>query len=97
MSTVGRRLAALVAVLSLVVVGCGGVGGGGDDEQPQTGGGGSISGTLSTFGFSLPDEIATTRVDTFKKAYPQVKVKITEGGFDEQQFLSAVASGARPT
>jgi multiple sugar transport system substrate-binding protein len=96
MSTVGRRLAALVAVLSLVVVGCGGVGGGGGDEQPQTGGGGSISGTLSTFGFSLPDEIATTRVDTFKKAYPQVQVKITEGGFDEQQFLSAVASGAPP-
>jgi len=96
MSTVGRRLAALVAVLSLVVVGCGGVGGGGD-EQPQSGGsGGSVSGTLSTFGFSLPDEIATTRVDTFKKAYPQVQVKITEGGFDEQQFLSAVASGAPP-
>jgi len=96
MSTVGRRLAALVAVLSLVVVGCGGVGGGGD-EQPQTGGDqGTVSGTLSTFGFSLPDEIATTRVDTFKKAYPQVQVKITEGGFDEQQFLSAVASGAPP-
>jgi multiple sugar transport system substrate-binding protein len=97
MSTVGRRLAALVAVLSLVVAGCGGVGGGGD-EKPQTGGsGGSVSGTLTTFGFSLPDEIATTRVDTFKKAYPQVQVKITEGGFDEQQFLSAVASGAPPT
>jgi multiple sugar transport system substrate-binding protein len=95
MSTVGRRLAALVAVLSLVVVGCGGVGGGGD-EKPQTGGSGSVSGTLTTFGFSLPDEIATTRVDTFKKAYPQVQVKITEGGFDEQQFLSAVASGAPP-
>jgi multiple sugar transport system substrate-binding protein len=96
MSTVGRRLAALVAVLSLVVAGCGGVGGGGD-EKPQTGGsGGSVSGTLTTFGFSLPDEIATTRVDTFKKAYPQVQVKITEGGFDEQQFLSAVASGAPP-
>jgi multiple sugar transport system substrate-binding protein len=96
MSTVGRRLAALVAVLSLVVVGCGGVGGG-DDTQQQTGGDeGTVSGTLSTFGFSLPDEIATTRVDTFKKAYPQVQVKITEGGFDEQQFLSAVASGAPP-
>jgi multiple sugar transport system substrate-binding protein len=96
MSTVGRRLAALVAVLSLMVVGCGGVGGGGD-EQPQAGQDqGEISGTLSTFGFSLPDEIATTRVDTFKKAYPQVQVKITEGGFDEQQFLSAVASGAPP-
>jgi hypothetical protein len=37
MSTVGRRLAALVAVLSLVVVGCGGISGG-DDEQQQTGG-----------------------------------------------------------
>jgi multiple sugar transport system substrate-binding protein len=96
MSTVGRRLAALVAVLSLVVVGCGGVGGG-DDTQQQTGGDeGTVSGTLSTFGFSLPDEIATTRVDTFKKAYPQVQVKVTEGGFDEQQFLSAVASGAPP-
>lgn len=96
MSTVGRRLAALVAVLSLAVVGCGGVGGGGD-EQPKAGSsGGEISGTLSTFGFSLPDEIATTRVDTFKKAYPKVQVKITEGGFDEQQFLSAVASGNPP-
>jgi len=37
MSTVGRRLAALVAVLSLVVVGCGGVGAG-SDEQPLAGG-----------------------------------------------------------
>jgi multiple sugar transport system substrate-binding protein len=78
------------------VVGCGGVGGG-DDQQPQSGqDGGEISGTLSTFGFSLPDEIATARVDTFKKAYPKVQVKITEGGFDEQQFLSAVASGSQP-
>jgi multiple sugar transport system substrate-binding protein len=96
MSTVGRRLAALVAALSLVVVGCGGVGGGGDEQQQTGGDEGTVSGTLSTFGFSLPDEIATTRVDTFKKAYPQVQVKITEGGFDEQQFLSAVASGAPP-
>jgi ABC-type glycerol-3-phosphate transport system substrate-binding protein len=71
--------------------------GGGGDEQPQRGkGGGEVSGTLSTFGFSLPDEIATTRVDTFERAYPQVQVKITEGGFDEQQFLSAVASGSPP-
>jgi multiple sugar transport system substrate-binding protein len=96
MSTVGRRLAALVAVLSLVVVGCGGVGGGGDEAPAAGETGGNVSGTLSTFGFSLPDEIATTRVDTFKKAYPQVQVKITEGGFDEQQFLSAVASGSPP-
>jgi hypothetical protein len=37
MSTVGRRLAALVAVLSLVVVGCGGIGGGGGGDEPQAG------------------------------------------------------------
>jgi multiple sugar transport system substrate-binding protein len=68
-----------------------------DEAHPRAGGDqGTVSGTLSTFGFSLPDEIATTRVDTFKKAYPQVQVKITEGGFDEQQFLSAVASGSPP-
>jgi multiple sugar transport system substrate-binding protein len=73
------------------------VGSGGDEGAPQAGGSGTtVQGTLSTFGFSLPDEIATTRVDAFKKAYPQVQVKITEGGFDEQQFLSAVASGAPP-
>jgi multiple sugar transport system substrate-binding protein len=70
---------------------------GGGDEEPQAGGsGGTVSGALSTFGFSLQDEIATTRADTFKKANPQVQVKVTEGGFDEQQFLSAVASGAPP-
>jgi multiple sugar transport system substrate-binding protein len=43
----------------------------------------------------LQDETATTRVDTFRKADPQVQVKVTEGGFDEQQVLSAVA-GAPP-
>jgi multiple sugar transport system substrate-binding protein len=90
MPRVGYRLAALVAVLSLLVVGCGGVGRD-EPERPAAG-----QGTLSTFGFSLQDEIATTRVDTFKKANPQVQVKVTEGGFDEQQFLSAVASGNPP-
>jgi multiple sugar transport system substrate-binding protein len=95
MSTVGRRLAATAALLSLVVVGCGGVGQNREEARPGSGGG-QVQGTLTTLGFSLPDEIATTRVDTFKKANPQVQVKITEGGFDEQQFLSAVASGNPP-
>jgi multiple sugar transport system substrate-binding protein len=89
MPRVGYRLAALAAGIVLLVAGCGGVGR--EPERPEAG-----QGTLSTFGFSLQDEIATTRVDAFKKANPQVQVKVTEGGFDEQQFLSAVASGSPP-
>jgi multiple sugar transport system substrate-binding protein len=54
------------------------------------------SGALSTMGFGLGDEIAKTRVDTFKHAYPDVQLTVTEGDFDEQQFLSAVASGSPP-
>ncbi|MDH2428040.1 extracellular solute-binding protein [Sphaerisporangium sp. TRM90804] len=47
-------------------------------------------------GFGLPDEIATVRVDAFKKAYPGVEVAINQGQFDEQAFLSAVAAGNPP-
>ena len=78
-----------LAIALLLVAGCGGVGGGDDSAEPGRG-------TLTTMGFSLPDEIATTRVDTFKKQNPDVTVTITEGAFDEQQFLSAVASGSPP-
>ncbi|MEV4661943.1 extracellular solute-binding protein [Micromonospora echinofusca] len=85
------RAAALVGVLALAVSGCGGVGGDGDE-----GGGTATEGTLSTMGFGLSDEIATTRVDAFKRDNPGVDLKITEGAFDEQQFLSAVASGNPP-
>jgi multiple sugar transport system substrate-binding protein len=48
-------------------------------------------------GFSLQDVIASTRVDEVEKAYPGLQVKVAEGGFDEQQFLSAVASGNPPS
>ncbi|WP_433392322.1 extracellular solute-binding protein [Micromonospora sp. KLBMP9576] len=85
------RAAALVAVCALALSGCGGVGGDSDE-----GGGTATTGTLSTMGFGLSDEIATTRVDAFKRDNPNVDVKITEGAFDEQQFLSAVASGNPP-
>jgi multiple sugar transport system substrate-binding protein len=47
-------------------------------------------------GFGLPDEIATVRVDAFKKTYPGVKLTINQGQFDEQAFLSAVAAGNPP-
>ena len=85
------RATALVGVLTLAISGCGGVGGGGD-----SGGGAEGSGALSTMGFSLSDEIATTRVDAFKRDHSDVRLTVTEGAFDEQQFLSAVASGNPP-
>ncbi|MFI6133588.1 extracellular solute-binding protein [Micromonospora sp. NPDC051141] len=86
------RATALVGVLALAISGCGGVGGGGDSD----GGGAEGSGALSTMGFSLSDEIATTRVDAFKRDHSDVRLTVTEGAFDEQQFLSAVASGNPP-
>ena len=55
-----------------------------------------ISGELSVMGFSLPDEVATVRVDRFRELYPDVELNITEGGLDQQQFLTAVASGNAP-
>jgi multiple sugar transport system substrate-binding protein len=88
-SRLGKGTAAVV--VAGVLTACGGVGAGG-------GGGGASSGTpnLTTMGFGLPDEIATVRVDAFKKAYPDVKLTINQGQFDEQAFLSAVAAGNPP-
>lgn len=55
-----------------------------------------VSGDLSVSGFSLPDEIASVRVERFREAYPEVNLNLTEGSFDQQQFLTAVASGNVP-
>ncbi len=99
------RTASLVAAgaaLSLVVTACGGVDVG-DDSDPSSGGspggssGGEPSGTIDTMGFSLQDVIATTRVDMVKKEYPDVKVEVAEGAFEQQPFLNAVASGNPPS
>ncbi|MGC4805773.1 extracellular solute-binding protein [Micromonospora sp. DT233] len=87
------RATALAGVLALAVSGCGGVGGSDDDSGGGSSGG---AGALTTMGFGLPDEIAKTRVETFRKNNPGVDLKITEGAFDEQQFLSAIASGNAP-
>lgn len=82
-----RSAGATIVAGMLVLAGCGGVGGGGSTPAGQS---------LTTMGFGLPDEIAGVRVDAFKKANPQVTVKINEGAFDEQAFLSAVAAGNPP-
>jgi multiple sugar transport system substrate-binding protein len=55
-----------------------------------------ISGSVSILGFGLGDEIATARVDYFSEQYPNVELNFTEGGLDEQQFLTSVASGTPP-
>src|SRR5215203_7029914 len=60
--------------------------------------GANVSGPLTTmgFGYESGDEIAKTRVDAVKDAYPEVDVSVGEGSFDEQAFLSAVAAGDAP-
>lgn len=55
-----------------------------------------ITGTVTVMGFGTGDEIATERVDLFRETYPGVDVTFTEGALDEQQFLTAVASGDPP-
>jgi multiple sugar transport system substrate-binding protein len=89
---------ACASLLALFLAACGGVGGGDDGAGGGTGGDDprKASGKLTTSGFGLGDEIATTRVAAFKKAYPDVQLKVNEGAFDPQPFLSAVASGNPP-
>jgi multiple sugar transport system substrate-binding protein len=55
-----------------------------------------LSGDLDVMGFGLGDEIATVRADYAKAQIPNVTVNFAEGGFDAQQFLTAVASGNPP-
>ncbi|MBB5953725.1 multiple sugar transport system substrate-binding protein [Saccharothrix tamanrassetensis] len=81
-----RRLLVTAVVPLLVVCGCGGLGSSGADAPN----------TLVTMGFGLPDEHATARVAVFRDANPGVDVRVNEGAFDEQQFLSAVAAGDPP-
>jgi multiple sugar transport system substrate-binding protein len=80
-----RKLLAGAGVV-LVLAGCGGVGGG--DSGAAV--------TLTSMGFGLGDEIATTRADLAKKAIAPATVKIGGGAFDAQQFLAAVASHTPP-
>lgn len=97
-----RRLAVLVP-LTLLTAGCAGVGGG-DDGSDTSGSGdgastawsGTPSGSLTTMGFGGEDEVGKSRVDAFKASAPDVEVTVNAGEFDEQQFLTALASGNPP-
>ncbi len=80
---------AVGAGLIALLAGCGGVGGSASGSSK----GGS---TLTTMGFGTGDEIATTRVALADKAIAPDTVKVTQGDFNAQQFLSAVAAGNPP-
>ncbi len=72
---------------ALTLAGCGGVR---QQTSPTASSGG---GSITTQGFGKPDDVGQARIDAFKKAHPQITVRINEGDFDPQQFLSSVASG----
>jgi len=56
------------------------------------------SGDLNVMGFDCTkgDDIATNRIKEFKAKYPDVNLKCTEGGLNDQQFLTAVQGGSPP-
>jgi multiple sugar transport system substrate-binding protein len=72
-----------LALVAVVTAGCGGLWASTEDAPN----------VLTTMGFGLPDEHATARVAVFRQRYPGVDVRINEGAFDEQQFVSSVAAG----
>lgn len=91
-------------VLGLSIAACGGVGG--DEASEDTGGGGdsggsgggsaSVSGTIDMLGFGVEDVIAESRVKTVEQTFPDLDVKVNSGAFEQQAFLTAVASGEPP-
>ncbi|GAA1296391.1 ABC transporter substrate-binding protein [Saccharothrix xinjiangensis] len=80
------RVLPLISASLLAVAGCGGLG-----DRP-----GDAPNALATMGFGLPDEHATARVEVFRRGHPDIDLRVNEGAFDEQQFLSAVAAGDPP-
>lgn len=89
-----RRIVPALLVAMLVFAACG------DDEVPPepSADPADVTGDLFAFGFGYEtgDQIAQVRVDEFREAYPDVDVSFSESGFDNQTFLSALASGEPP-
>ncbi|MEV8565442.1 extracellular solute-binding protein [Streptomyces sp. NPDC051322] len=68
-----------------VLTGCGGLSVTGGDPD-----------SFTTMGYGMGDALATDRIDTARAALPGLHIKVNEGAFDQQQFLSAVAAGDPP-
>jgi multiple sugar transport system substrate-binding protein len=70
---------------------------GSPDETAATGGM-EASGDLFAYGFGYEtgDVIAKTRIDYAQEQYPDLNVTFSESGFEDQGFLTALASGDAP-
>jgi multiple sugar transport system substrate-binding protein len=92
-------LLAPLAALAFLAAGCGG-GGGTSGGGSSTGAAGTVqrsaSDTLSIIGFGSGDEVAQARIALGKKAIAPAHLKNPTGAFNDQQFLTAVASGTVP-
>jgi multiple sugar transport system substrate-binding protein len=94
----GVRALVAIAVPSMVLMGCAGVGSK-TAEAPAKGASayeGTPEGPLKVMGFSGEDEVAQSRISAFKQSAPKVQVTNNKGDFDAQQFLTALASGNPP-
>ncbi len=88
---------ALIGAASVALVtGCAVGTGGADDGDAVYDSEAELSGSMTVTGFGTPDELGTTRMELAEEALGDVDVKMVEGGFDVQQFLSSVASGEPP-
>jgi multiple sugar transport system substrate-binding protein len=95
MRTYVRRVVISSAAVILCLTACGGVGGG-DEDGEAAGDGEPTGGTLETMGLTLGDEVAQVRHDMAVEAIAPFEVQVIEGGFDQQQFLSAINSDNPP-
>src|SRR5918994_1922813 len=82
----------VTGALSSCAVGTGGAG----DSDAEYDSDADLSGSMTVTGFGTPDELGTTRMELAEEELGDVDVNMVEGGFDVQQFLSAVASGKPP-
>jgi multiple sugar transport system substrate-binding protein len=88
-----RSFRILAAGLVLTVAaGCGGVGDSDTDADADS----TAAVTLTMMGFGTGDEVAKTRFDRANAAIAPSAAKASEGSFNAQQFLSAVASKTPP-
>ena len=92
-----RTLVALLAVL-VALVGCNPAAERGGEQAAPTAPANpeDLSGRIDVWGFGTDNAVGKARVEAFRKEFPNVKVRLTPGDFDEQKFLSAVASGNPP-
>jgi multiple sugar transport system substrate-binding protein len=89
--------AAAATTLAVLLAGCGGGSGGSSSGAAGTTPHPTAGQTLKITGFGTNgDDVAKTRFAIAKKAVAPATVSAPNGGFNDQQFLAAVAAGAPP-